>query len=164
MIPYMIFFGQAISQSIEFFLWMLGAFLIGYFFARYHYQKDSFDDSDSKKELEEAPEVDIIRPLTAIKTMERGGVKITAKKPKSLNFERLGKATASQKNDLKIIKGIGALVEEKLNTIGVYTYAQIALFSEEDTRIITKKIQLFPGKILRDQWIVQAKKLSKEKD
>ncbi len=68
---------------------------------------------------------------------------------------------ASQKDDLKIIKGIGASIEKKLNGMGIYTYAQIADFTPEDEQRIGEAIA-FPGRIERDEWVKQAKDLNKK--
>jgi len=37
----------------------------------------------------------------------------------------LGVAKASKKDDLQAIKGIGSFIEEKLNALGIYTFAQV---------------------------------------
>ncbi|MFD2562058.1 hypothetical protein [Aquimarina rubra] len=79
-------------------------------------------------------------------------------KPK-LNFESFGKADASQKDDLKLISGVGPFIEKKLNSIGIYTFDQISRFTKEDIDTVTDLIQFFPGRIERDNWTAQAEKL-----
>ena len=61
-------------------------------------------------------------------------------------------------DDLKKILGIGSVLEEKLNGIGVYHYSQIAEFTESDIENINTHLS-FPGRIERDEWIPQAKEL-----
>jgi len=65
-------------------------------------------------------------------------------------------------DDLKVISGIGAVIEKKLNGFGVYTYQQIAKWSPE---IISEFDSLlsFKGRIERDQWLTQAKELHHKK-
>ncbi|WP_299439426.1 hypothetical protein [uncultured Aquimarina sp.] len=82
----------------------------------------------------------------------------TETKPQ-LNFESFGKADESQKDDLKLISGVGPFIEEKLNSIGIYTFDQISRFTKEDIDTVTDLIQFFPGRIERDNWANQAEKL-----
>lgn len=80
----------------------------------------------------------------------------------SINFERIGKASAREKDDLKKIKGIGPSIEKKLNAIGIYTYGQIANFTAEDEHMVGDTIAFFPGRIERDEWVKQAKALKQQ--
>ncbi len=82
----------------------------------------------------------------------------TTEKPK-LNFDSFGVADASVKDDLKLISGVGPFIEEKLNSIGIYTFDQISRFTKEDIDTVTELIQFFPGRIERDNWTDQASKL-----
>ena len=84
------------------------------------------------------------------------------KRNKSLNFNRIGKADPSKKDDLKQISGIGPFIEEKLNTIGIYTFDQISRFNQDDIDTVTELIQFFPGRIEKDEWTLQAKRLIKD--
>ena len=63
-----------------------------------------------------------------------------------------------QSDDLKVINGIGPVIEESLNDEGVYFYQQIADFTDENTRWVDNYMA-FPGRIHREDWIGQAKKL-----
>ena len=63
-------------------------------------------------------------------------------------------------DDLKKILGIGSVLEEKLNDMGVYHYSQIAEFSATDIENINTHLN-FPGRIERDEWIPQAQDLVK---
>ncbi|MBG6129756.1 putative flap endonuclease-1-like 5' DNA nuclease [Aquimarina sp. EL_43] len=98
--------------------------------------------------------------IKAVKTRDHGGVAVTnGGEMPTLNFDSFGKADASQKDDLKLISGIGPFIEEKLNSIGIYTFDQISKFTPEDIDTVTTLIQFFPGRIERDKWTKQAKKL-----
>lgn len=77
-----------------------------------------------------------------------------------INFDRIGIGTADQADDLKVIKGIGPFIEEKLNALGIYTFAQVSRFVDEDVETVTKAIAFFPGRIQRDNWVGQAAELS----
>jgi predicted flap endonuclease-1-like 5' DNA nuclease len=74
-------------------------------------------------------------------------------------YDRIGTATKEQADDLTIISGIGGWIKEKLNVLEIYTFRQISNFSEEDVQLVTEVIEYFPGRIERDEWILQAKDL-----
>lgn len=64
-----------------------------------------------------------------------------------------------EKNDLTAIDGIGPFLEKKLNDAGVFTYAEIASWDAAKIAEITQKISFFEGRIEKDDWVGQAKKL-----
>ena len=76
-----------------------------------------------------------------------------------INFERIGTAEARDRDDLKEVQGIGIFIEKKLNALGIYTFAQITRFNEEDQKIVNAAIEFFPGRVARDEWVAQARKL-----
>ena len=78
-------------------------------------------------------------------------------------FDHIGIVTADMKDNLQTVKGIGPFIERKLNSIGIYTFAQIARFRPEDEESVNEVIEFFPGRIKRDNWAGQAKKLAEEK-
>lgn len=63
---------------------------------------------------------------------------------------------AEDADDLKKISGVGPVLEQKLNELGIYTFAQIANFSAEDIANVDERLN-FKGRIERDGWIDQAK-------
>ncbi len=72
---------------------------------------------------------------------------------------KIKKASATDKDDLKKINGIGPFIEEKLNKLGIYTYEQISQLDKELVDTVTDAIQFFPGRIDRDDWVGQASSL-----
>lgn len=62
-------------------------------------------------------------------------------------------------NDLTVIEGIGPFLEKKLNGIGIYNYEQIAALNEETIPVVTEQIEFFHGRIEKDDWVGQAKRL-----
>jgi small subunit ribosomal protein S2 len=62
-------------------------------------------------------------------------------------------------DDLKKIGGVGPVLEQKLNDLGIYHYWQIAAFTPEDVTHIDEELN-FKGRIERDNWIEQAKELA----
>jgi predicted flap endonuclease-1-like 5' DNA nuclease/uncharacterized protein (UPF0333 family) len=86
---------------------------------------------------------------------------IATKEPVYSDFiagQRLGisEASAEDKDDLKLISGIGPAIEEKLNAIGIYTFKQISEFTPVAVEQVTAAIKFFPDRIGRDNWIGQA--------
>ena len=66
-------------------------------------------------------------------------------------------------DDLKVISGIGPVIERQLAGIGVTTYRQIAEFDGDDIERVQEAIDFFPGRIEREDWLSQATKLHEEK-
>ena len=66
-------------------------------------------------------------------------------------------------DDLKLIVGIGPVLERMLHKMGVTTYRQIARWSERDIDEFDAKLPEFPGRIRRDAWVTQARELHQSK-
>lgn len=81
---------------------------------------------------------------------------------KEINFDHIGYSRQEEADDLKHIKGIGPSLEKKLNSIGIYSFFQIAKFGSEDEELVNEAIEFFPGRIKRDQWVRQAKEILKQ--
>jgi len=105
--------------------------------------------------------IDAIKDKTDLSTATDVLLRIRAKKYQ-VNFDRIGYASNLNKDNLKLIVGIGKFIEQKLNTLGIYTFGQIAKCTDEDIKIITDAIEFFPGQIEKDNWVAQAKKLVKD--
>jgi len=93
-------------------------------------------------------------------TFEVGGSekpkKKAAAKPKVIYTDGPSDGTP---DDLKVIKGIGPKFEGDLNSKGIYYYRQIASWSAADVKMVEGIIDSIPGRIQRDAWVKQAKKL-----
>ena len=87
-----------------------------------------------------------------------------AEKSKDIDFGILGFATADQKDPLQEIKGIGPFIEEKLNALGIYTFAQISRMNSDLEDKINEAIEFFPGRIKRDEWAKQARSMVDKED
>ena len=66
-------------------------------------------------------------------------------------------------DDLKLIVGIGPVLERMLHTLGITTFRQIARWTERDIAEFDAKLPEFPGRIQRDQWVRQARALHQAK-
>jgi predicted flap endonuclease-1-like 5' DNA nuclease len=76
-----------------------------------------------------------------------------------LDYKSFGTATEAEKDDLKMISGIGPFIEERLHALDIYTFNQISKFSAIDVETINDAIEYFSGRIERDEWVFQAKEL-----
>ena len=112
------------------------------------------EEPEASEEEEEAAEAPSKAELKKREELER--VKANASK---IDFEVLGTAKASDKNDLQAIKGVGPFIEEKLNALGIYTYEQISKMTSELEDTVNEAIEFFPGRVKRDQWVAQSKTL-----
>ena len=89
--------------------------------------------------------------------------KTPAKKPepaKSTGPELL-KRPRGKADDLKLIWGVGPAFEKLLNKIGLWHFDQIASWSAADIAHVDHLLEGFHGRIKRDDWVKQAKKLAK---
>lgn len=77
------------------------------------------------------------------------------KKPRTMNAPR--KAGA---DDLKLISGVGPKLEGVLNELGFWHFDQIAKWTKSEIAWVDERLK-FKGRIERDKWIAQAKKLAK---
>ncbi len=68
-------------------------------------------------------------------------------------------AREEEKDDLTVIKGIGPFIEKRLNMVGIYTLQQISEFTPTTIEQVTKAIEFFPNRMVRDNWVGQAKEI-----
>ena len=66
-------------------------------------------------------------------------------------------------DDLKLVVGIGPVLERMLHQLGVTTFRQVAFWSERDIDEFDAKLHEFPGRIRRDEWVTQARSLHQSK-
>jgi predicted flap endonuclease-1-like 5' DNA nuclease len=66
-------------------------------------------------------------------------------------------------DDLTAIRGLGQVLEQRLNDLGIHLYRQLAKMTSENAHWIAMKIHVVPGRILRDGWAEQARELHRRK-
>lgn len=105
------------------------------------------------------------------KPVAKKAAKKAASKPKAAEKEKTGKAAEPKKSekpaaksssaadDLKKLSGVGPVLEKKLNEAGVTTFAQIAAWGADDIAKMDEQLS-FKGRIEREGWVEQAKKLA----
>ena len=62
-------------------------------------------------------------------------------------------------DDLKLISGVGPKLEQTLNDLGIYRFAQVADWGPSDIAWVDNRLK-FKGRITRDDWMSQAKILA----
>lgn len=148
------------------------SFLIGWFSRRRKSQSISSLHMDNDPQ---AKEIDLDSttkaPVRAVLTRRRGGEAISPDvltTPEQSNGAATAHATTEEpqtvpeeKDDLKQINGIGPTIEKKLNSLGVYSFLQISMFTRRDIEKVARHLETYPKKIEKEKWIQQARKLSK---
>jgi predicted flap endonuclease-1-like 5' DNA nuclease len=66
------------------------------------------------------------------------------------------------RDDLKMIKGVGPAIEKTLNEMGIFRFRQIADLSEYDIDRVARRLKGFHSRIYREDWIGQARALLDE--
>lgn len=76
----------------------------------------------------------------------------------------LSAALYGNKDNLKLISGIGPKLENLLNENGVYYFWQVAEWNDNDIEIIDERLDAFKGRIGRDSWVSQARSLRRSSE
>ena len=118
------------------------------------------DQAEMKKRVKngEAEE----KSAKPVKTTKAAPKKAEAKKaePKAEKKAAPKAKAAKGGDDLSEISGVGPVIVKKLHGEGVTTFAQIAKWTDADVEAIEEKLS-FKGRVGREDWIAQAKKLAK---
>jgi len=80
--------------------------------------------------------------------------------PKTDENGRLTKPLG-QPDDLKLIKGVGAVLERRLNDAGIFHFWQISALRKAQMDALEAVLR-FPGRMTRDNWKAQARALAKK--
>ncbi len=93
-------------------------------------------------------------------TAQKSSAQSTQKNTEQKNTEQKKTAQATQtKDNLTDIKGLGETMSKRLMEEGIQSFSQLAELSTEMAESLDKKIG-GQGRLIRDQWVEQAKKLS----
>lgn len=100
-----------------------------------------------------------VRPVKAAKPRRKSPLRDDVNEPAALPAQ----PSPEGKDDLKRIRGVGPVLERFLNNLGVFTYRQIANWTDADINGIAGKLNVFPGRIRRDNWVGGARALYRAK-
>ncbi|MEM1150986.1 MAG: 50S ribosomal protein L21, partial [Pseudomonadota bacterium] len=89
--------------------------------------------------------------------------KPAAKTADTASMDARGRLSGPQgeADDLKKIKGVGKVLEGKLNDAGIFHFWQVAALSGEQIKELEEEMS-FPGRVERDNWVEQAGELANE--
>jgi len=124
--------------------------------------------ADIKREMTGTAETKPAKPATAKTNAKKTSSSKTTKAPakKTAAAKKTGPVRLKKPNgkadDLKQISGVGPKLEKTLNGLGFWHFSQIAEWKKSDVAIVDDELS-FKGRIERDEWIKQAKKLAKQK-
>ncbi len=82
-----------------------------------------------------------------------------AEEPKAAPEAAAAPKAEAGADDLKKLSGVGPVLEKKLVAAGVTSFAQIAAWTDADVAEFDEKLD-FKGRIEREGWVEQAKKLA----
>ncbi len=91
----------------------------------------------------------------------RAGKEAAAKAAAEKAAGPLFKAPGGEPDDLTKISGVGPVLVEKLNKLGITKYEQIAAFTDDDIAKVDDRLD-FKGRIEREDWVAQAVALMAE--
>lgn len=116
-------------------------------------KEDSVSDTNDEKKVAEVLTEEVE------KSVEKVAVESIDESNKPALLSQIPEAGADK---LSSIKGIGPVIEKKLNTLGIYSFEQIASWNAEQELWITKQLA-FPKSISKEEWVKQAKELMEAK-
>ncbi len=132
-------------------VWILAAFILGWIAhwllccrSKDHEHSDFSSEASNTNQLASREEIEAV-PVEVATVDE--------------SWKPQGFASApSDSDELKRIKGIGPVIEETLNDLGIYQFKQIASWEAQNISWV-ENFLAFPGRINRENWIEQAKTL-----
>ena len=136
--------------------WLIAAFALGWvshwFFCCRGKQHDESEDTRLESQISPSNDAD------SANGSESAAVNNTEAideqwKPQGFN------SAPDQVDDLKRIKGVGSVIEETLNDLGIYQFSQISGWDADNIAWIEDFLS-FPGRIERENWVQQAKTLA----
>lgn len=133
----------------------LFGFILGWLFKKLFSKNDLKADLETCRQKYEQLEKENLDLLNKIQKLQSDKKNIT--KPVSATSAK--SVSKAVKDDLKKISGIGKVLESRLNELGIFNFAQISAWTVNDVEKTSHQIGPFRDRIIRDNWIEQAKKL-----
>ncbi len=140
----------------------------------YNASRMRMDAIEEKLQLLEAENTDLRRSLAELKPAAAASASSAPmiafsleEEPEEEIYEPGGKDVLREKivienppkDDLSLIKGVGPFLEHQLNTLGIFTYEQISRWDEAEINRVTQQMGYFPGRIEKDDWVGQSRRL-----
>ncbi|CAA6817399.1 MAG: Unknown protein [uncultured Sulfurovum sp.] len=147
----------------EIVLYLLGAGVIGFTFGWIVrdsiFKRDKLGNISSEKKLTEKESVSsAVNPLKSNSMDTDEALENVEEIRKPLLFTEV---PIEGIDKLSLIKGIGPVLEQTLNDLGIYTFAQIASWDAKEEAWIGTQMA-FPKRVTKEEWVKQAKELMNE--
>jgi len=113
---------------------------------------------EKTEELNEAIKVDTVEHEIEEKVVEVKADDLEDSETNNTVPTLLSEAKKEGKDKLSMIKGIGPVLENKLNALGVYHFEQIASWTKAQEEWIGAQMS-FPKRVSKEEWVKQAKEL-----
>jgi predicted flap endonuclease-1-like 5' DNA nuclease len=116
-----------------------------------------------KRELEEEikEELERLRGEEANMTAKEYVLARVDAKGHLIDFGVIGRSRG-RKDDLQMINGIDAGLEERLILVGITSFEQISKMTNEIADVVNDAIEHFPGRVRRQGWTEQAKVITED--
>lgn len=102
-----------------------------------------------------------LEPMAARREAGAGEAVRPAREPREPSPAPTVAATASMRDDLKRIKGVGPVIERRLNELGYHTFGDIAGWTATDIERVREALGPLGGRIRRERWVEQAKRFGR---
>ncbi len=107
-------------------------------------------DSKAPEQTAAAPDDEVPRPAVEELDQETAAAQVRG---------RFAALADVEPDDLKEMKGVGPVLESMLHELNIKTFEQIAAFDEQDVALVTAALTKFKDRVVRDNWVDQAKAL-----
>ena len=139
-------------------LWIIVSFILGWVANWYFCCRRAEEESTSHSQFVATEPAPVAAPVAAAEPVSKATE--TAKPTMDDSWKPQGFVSAPEdSDDLKRIKGIGAVNEKALNGLGIYKFTQIADWTSDNIKWV-EGFLAFPGRIGREDWVSQAKTLA----
>ena len=144
---------------LEIWFYLLIAFLLGMFVQWFFCCRNKHDEEVQNNESNDEVNSTVTPVAAQSFDVEMNSDPTVALEPTD-DWKPFAFAQAPENRDeLKRIKGIGAVIEKTLNDLGIYTFEQIAKWTPDNVSWVENYLA-FPGRIGREDWISQANTLA----
>lgn len=93
--------------------------------------------------------------------LQRELVRVSALAEKNTSRTRKGgRAHPENTDDLKVIRGITPIAEQKLMALGIFTFEQISQWDDDAVISFARALGMSPGKLFQEDWVGQARYLT----
>jgi len=139
--------------EIVFYLVIAGliGFVVGFLVKGELQKRDVFSNDEEETSMINAQRAEVVEVESEVdatqSSVTQNAVPILLSEPKK-----------EGKDKLSTIKGIGPVLESRLNELGIYHFEQIASWTKEEEEWIGSQMS-FPKRVTQEKWVKQAKEL-----